>query len=52
MVVQALAGYHDGPASYFVGNICPTDLHDVLAKCEASKPFLLSLPKPLPPQKP
>ena len=41
MVVQALAGYHDGPASYFVGNICPTDLHDVLAKCEAGKTLFI-----------
>ena len=41
MVVQALAGYHDGPACYFVGNICPTDLHDVLAKCEAGKTLFI-----------
>lgn len=41
MVVQALAGYHDGPACYFVGNICPTDLYDVLAKCEAGKTLFI-----------
>ena len=41
MVVGALAGYHDGPACYFVGNICPTDLHDVLAKCEADKTLFI-----------
>ena len=34
MVTQALAGYHDGPACHFVGNICPTDLHDVLVQCD------------------
>ena len=47
MVVQALAGYHDGPASYFVGNICPTDLHDVLAKCEAGKTLFIVTSKNL-----
>ena len=34
MVTQALAGYHDGPSCHFVGNICPTDLYDVLVKCD------------------
>lgn len=34
MVTQALAGYHDGPDCHFVGNICPTDLHDTLVKCD------------------
>ena len=37
MVVRALAGYHDGAACHFVGNICPTDLHDVLARCNPHK---------------
>jgi len=41
MVARALAGYHDGPECYFVGNICPTDLHDVLAKCDADKTLFI-----------
>ena len=41
MVTGALAGYHDGPDCYFVGNICPTDLHDVLAKCDAGKTLFI-----------
>ena len=41
MVAGALAGYHDGPECYFVGNICPTDLHDVLAKCDADKTLFI-----------
>ncbi len=41
MVARALAGYHDGPECYFVGNICPTDLHDVLAKCDAEKTLFI-----------
>ncbi len=35
MVTEALAGYHDGPETYFVGNIDPSDLSDVLQKCDA-----------------
>ncbi len=41
MVAGALAGYHDGPECYYVGNICPSDLHDVLAKCEADKTLFI-----------
>ncbi len=41
MVTQALAGYHDGPACHFVGNICPTDLHDVLVKCDPRKTLFI-----------
>ena len=37
MVVRALAGYHDGADCHFVGNICPTDLHDVLVQCDPHK---------------
>ena len=37
MVVRALAGAHDGPECHFVGNICPTDLHDVLVQCDPHK---------------
>ena len=41
MVTQALAGYHDGPVSHFVGNICPTDLHDVLVTCDPKKTLFI-----------
>ena len=41
MVTEALAGYHDGPDCYFVGNICPTDLHDVLGKCTPQKTLFI-----------
>ena len=41
MVAGALAGYHDGPECYYVGNICPSDLHDVLAKCEPGKTLFI-----------
>ena len=41
MVTQALAGYHDGPACHFVGNICPTDLHDVLVTCDPRKTLFI-----------
>ena len=41
MVTAALAGYHDGPDCYFVGNICPTDLHDVLGKCTPQKTLFI-----------
>ena len=41
MVAQALAGAHDGPECHFVGNVCPTDLHDVLARCEAHKTLFI-----------
>ena len=41
MVVRALAGAHDGPACHFVGNICPTDLNDVLARCDPHKTLFI-----------
>ena len=41
MVTSALAGYHDGPACYFVGNICPTDLHDAYGKCTPQKTLFI-----------
>ncbi len=41
MVARALAGYHDGADCHFVGNICPTDLHDVLVQCEAHKTLFI-----------
>ena len=41
MVTQALAGYHDGPICHFVGNICPTDLHDVLVTCDPHKTLFI-----------
>ncbi len=41
MVAGALAGYHDGPECYYVGNICPSYLHDVLAKCEPGKTLFI-----------
>ena len=41
MVTAALAGYHDGPACYFVGNICPTNLHDALGKCTPQKTLFI-----------
>ena len=41
MVTQALAGYHDGPVCHFVGNICPTDLHDVLVTCDPHKTLFI-----------
>ena len=41
MVAEALAGYHDGPDCYFVGNICPTDLHDTLGKCIPQKTLFI-----------
>jgi glucose-6-phosphate isomerase len=41
MVTQALAGYHDGPVCHFVGNICPTDLHDVLVTCDPKKTLFI-----------
>jgi len=41
MVTRALAGYHDGPNCYFVGNICPSDLHDVLVKCDPEKTLFI-----------
>ena len=41
MVTKALAGYHDGPDCYFVGNLCPTDLHDALGKCTPQKTLFI-----------
>ena len=41
MVTSALAGYHDGPDCYFVGNLCPTDLHDALGKCTPHKTLFI-----------
>tara|TARA_Y100000022_G_scaffold4353_1_gene3509 strand:+ start:360 stop:1877 length:1518 start_codon:yes stop_codon:yes gene_type:complete len=41
MVTQALAGFHDGPVCHFVGNICPTDLHDVLVTCDPHKTLFI-----------
>ena len=41
MATQALAGYHDGPVCHFVGNICPTDLYDVLIKCDPHKTLFI-----------
>ena len=41
MVTQALAGFHDGPVCHFVGNICPTDLHDVLITCDPHKTLFI-----------
>ena len=41
MVTEALAGYHDGPDCYFVGNICPTDLHDALGKCTPQRTLFI-----------
>ena len=41
MVMQALAGYHDGPVCHCVGNICPTDLNDVLVTCDPHKTLFI-----------
>jgi glucose-6-phosphate isomerase len=41
LVTEALAGYHDGPDCYFVGNMCPTDLHDTLGKCTPRKTLFI-----------
>ena len=41
MLTGALAGYCDGPVCYFVGNICPTNLNDVLVKCDPNKTLFI-----------
>tara|TARA_B100001093_G_scaffold349494_1_gene334026 strand:- start:198 stop:1700 length:1503 start_codon:yes stop_codon:yes gene_type:complete len=34
MVTAGLAGFHDGPAVHYVGNVDPHALYDILAQCE------------------
>ena len=43
MVTQALAGFHDGPAVHYVGNIDPCALFDILQICDpASTLFIVT----------
>ena len=41
MVAEALAGYADGPALYFVANIDPAQLHDCLMKCDPRRTLII-----------
>jgi glucose-6-phosphate isomerase len=41
MVTQGLAGFHDGPAVHYVGNIDPSALHDVLKKCDPQSTLII-----------
>ncbi|MDC1191635.1 glucose-6-phosphate isomerase, partial [Candidatus Puniceispirillum sp.] len=34
MVTKGLAGFHDGPAVHYVGNVDPHALYDILAQCD------------------
>ena len=34
MVTAGLAGFHDGPAVHYVGNVDPHALYDILAQCD------------------
>ena len=41
MVYRALAAFHSGPQVYFVGNIDPSDLNDVLACCPSDRTLFI-----------
>ena len=41
MVTQGLAGFHDGPAVHYVGNVDPAALYDVLAQCDPYKTLFI-----------
>ena len=41
MVTQGLAGFHDGPALHFVGNVDPAALYDALAQCDPYKTLFI-----------
>ena len=41
MVTQGLAGFHDGPALHFVGNVDPAALYDALAQCDPHKTLFI-----------
>ena len=41
MVTQGLAGFHDGPALHFVGNVDPAALCDALAQCDPHKTLFI-----------